>query len=401
MLMTSRIDSLRLVGALGLNKIMAGELSRLSRRALGDVRLPTPRKAGTGALVYPLAGPRSKLGEQDGKRLALLAVHYQRSVSRVLWDLYESRAQRLEPLYDELVAAVAADDRDWLQSGIAISVRARNLGAFAAGERQVVGAVKNAIIDGARARGLEVRVDADDPDVPIAVRMHDETLTLSLDLAGVPMNQRGYRQDGGEAPVRETLAAALVMLCRHDARSEALVDPMAGSGTIPIEAALMAKAAPLWLAGRAPAAHRIPGFGPAPVTGELFADTEASVFAADIDAAAVTRARRAAQRAGVNLRVAHTDFRDLAPADVRAALGERARRGVILCNPPYGERLGAGSDLSPLYRDLGAWCRHFRGWRAGFLITGDVFPHAFGGRPRIEKPIRAGGLSARFLLYDL
>jgi putative N6-adenine-specific DNA methylase len=398
--MTSRIDSLRLVGALGLNKIMAGELSRLSRRALGDVRLPTPRKAGTGALIYPI-GPNAQLGERDGKRLALLAVHYHRSVSRVLWDLYESRAERLEPLYDELVVAVAADDRGWLKDGLGISVRARNLDAFAAGERQVVGAVKNAIVAGARARGISVRVEPDDPDVPIAVRMHDGAITVSLDLAGVPMNQRGYRQDGGEAPVRETLAAALVMLCRHDARSEALVDPMTGSGTLAIEAALMAKAAPLWLGGRRPAAARIPGFGESPVTGELFADTEASVFASDIDAAAVERTRRAAERAGVTLHVAHKDFRNLSPAEVREALGERARRGVILCNPPYGERLGAGSDLSPLYRDLGAWCRQFRGWRAGFLIAGDVFPHAFGGRPRIEKPIRAGGLSARFLLYDL
>jgi 23S rRNA G2445 N2-methylase RlmL len=231
-------DSLRLVGPPGSNKVMAGELSRLVRRGLPGTRLVEPKRAGTGALVYPFE-----------LAIAHLAVRYCRTPSRVLWDLYESRAARLDPLHDELVADAAADARDWLWNGAAISIRARNLGRFAAGERQVVGAVKNALVAGAAARGLELRVDPDRPDVLIALRMHDDVVTVSIDLAGQALHQRGYRQEGGRAPLRENLAAILVMLSRFDARREILIDPMTGSGTIGIEAALMGRGEPLWRGG--------------------------------------------------------------------------------------------------------------------------------------------------------
>jgi len=168
----SAIDGLRLVGPPGSNRVMTGELSRLVRRALGGFRLSEPRKAGTGALVYPF--------DRD---LALVAASYCRTASRVLWDLYESWAERLEPLHDELVADVAADARGWLWDGASFSIRPRNLGDFPAAALQLVGAVKNAIIEGARSRGLEVRIDLDRPDVLLAVRRHDQALTVSPDSA--------------------------------------------------------------------------------------------------------------------------------------------------------------------------------------------------------------------------
>ena len=398
--MTARIDSLRLVGDLGMNKIMAGELSRLSRRALGDVRLPRPNKAGSGALVYPL----DEIGQKNGRRLAALAVHYHRSATRVLWDLYASRARSLDGLFEDVREAVAGDDRPVFRGRVAISVQAKNVGHFPAGERQVVGTVKNAIADGAARQGAIVTVAKGEPDVAIAVRMHDDVVTVSVDLAGRSKSHRGYRERSGGAPVRETLAAALVMLCRHDARSEALVDPMGGTGTIAIEAALMGRGAPLWTDAAPPASERLPGFSLADVwaPGEpLYADTRPAVLAADIDPEAVSLARAAANAAGTDVAVVQSDFRELSRGDIDSALGGRAGRGVILSNPPYGKRMGAGSELGPLYRDLGAFCRQFRGWRAGFIVASDEFKPAFGGRPRVEKPIRTGGLSARFLLYDL
>jgi 23S rRNA G2445 N2-methylase RlmL len=392
-----RIDSLRLVGPNGTNKVMAGELSRLARRGLGDLRLPRPRAAGTGTLVYPLAW-------DGGRRLAELAVHYHRTASRVLWDLYRSSARRLDPLYDDLRAAALADDRGWAADGATISIRARNVGGFAAGERQVVGAVKSALLDGARARGCRLRVDPRAPDVPLAVRMHDDAITVSIDLAGQPMHRRGYRQEGGEAPLRETLAAALVMLARHDARTEVLLDPMAGSATIAIEAALMGRAAPLWVPPRGPASDRMPAFaGAATASGPLFADTEPVVVANEIHTPAVKGAREAVQAAGVagDVDVLHGDFRDLRPERLRRVLSRRPARegGVIVCNPPYGERLAG--EVVALYRDLGRWCRQFRGWRAAFLVANDAFADAFGGRPRIVKPLVNPPLRARFYLYDL
>ncbi len=387
-------DALRLVGPPGSNKVMAGELSRLVKRGLPGYRLPEPAKAGPGALVYPFE-----------LAVAHLAVWYARTPSRVLWDLYESEEARLEPLHDDILAAAVADSRDWCWDGASLSIRARNLGDFAAGDLQVVGAVKNALIAGAAARGMRLSVDPDRPDILIALRMHDRTLTVSVDLAGQAMHQRGYRRAAGAAPMRENLAAALVMLARFDPRREMLLDPMAGSGTIAIEGALMARGEPLWRSP--PAAHRLPAFAGWPIRDDaLFADTEPLVIANEIDTPTVAAARENIAAAGMSAHVVslHGDFRQLTAERIARIARERGRAGqggVILSNPPYGSRLEKASDVVSLYRELGAWCRQFPGWRAAFLVANRDFDGAFGGRPRIVKPLPNANQPARFYLYDI
>jgi 23S rRNA G2445 N2-methylase RlmL len=377
---------LTLVGSPGTNKIMAGELSRLARRGLSGARLESPKKLGGGTLSYPF--------DLD---VAHLAVWYHRTAARVLWDVMESRAPRLEPLYDDLLAQMAHQPA-WMRDGASFSIRARNVGAFAAGERQIVGAVKNAIIDGAERRGVALRVDSEQPDVHVAVRMHDNVVTVGIDLAGGPMHKRGYRLDGGVAPLRETMAAALVMLARHDSRREPLLDPMAGSGTIAIEAALMARGEPVWVGPKRPALDALPAFGehldrPTP---PLFADTEPTVIANEVDSAALASLRRNAKAAGVAqwIDVREGDFRDLRRGDLETG------PGVILSNPPYGERLGY-DDIVPLYEDLGQWLRGFGGWRAGFVVANPDFVDAVGLKPRIQKPLSAKPLKGYFYLYEL
>lgn len=387
-------DRLRLVGPPGTNKVMAGELSRLVKRGLPGYRLPDPQKAGPGALAWPFE-----------TAVAHLAVWYARTPSRVLWDLYESDAPRLEPLHDQIARDAAADDRAWCWDGATISIRARNLGGFAAGDLQVVGAVKNALLAGAAARGMRLSVDPDRPDILFALRMHDRTLTVSIDLAGQAMHQRGYRRAGGVAPLRENLAAALVMLARFDARREILVDPMAGSGTIAIEAALMGRGEPLWRSP--PAAHRLPAFAGWPVRDEaLFADTEPLAIGNELDTPTVAAARENIAAAGMAERVVslHGDFRQLTAQRIARIAREHGREGqggVILSNPPYGSRLEKEADVVSLYRELGAWCRQFPGWRAAFLVAHPGFEGAFGGRPRIVKPLPNANQPARFYLYDI
>ncbi|HET6339669.1 MAG TPA: hypothetical protein VFG30_40945, partial [Polyangiales bacterium] len=219
------LNDLRLLGAFGTNKVMAGELSRLVRRAFDDVRLPEPRKADVGALVYPF-----------DPRVARLAAVYHRTSARVLWDVIETRAPRLSPLFDDVVSLALPRIARWLWPDAKISVYALNVKSFAAGERQIVGTVKNALIEAASRKGFEVTVDGEKPDVVFSVRGDDDLVRVSIDLAGRPMNQRGYRRDAGLAPLREDLAAVLLMLARYDARQDVLIDPMAGSGTIAIEA---------------------------------------------------------------------------------------------------------------------------------------------------------------------
>jgi 23S rRNA G2445 N2-methylase RlmL len=390
------VDSLRLVGIPGTNKVMGGELSRLAGRAFDRVRLPEPKKEGQGTLVYPFS-----------LETAALAVRYHRTSSRVLWGLYRSRAGRLEPLYDDLLAAVAGDGRRWYDKGATFSIAASNLGGFAAGERQVVGAVKNALIDGAAQKGGRLSVDADNPDLRLVAAMHDDVITVSMDLAGRPMSQRGYRAEGGIAPLRENLAAVLVMLSRYDARKEVLVDPMAGSGTIAIEAACMAQGKPVWVPPRQPSSAR--HFRFAPLFQEpaqpLFGDTRPLVIANDME-------RKIHETCKVNVANAGTaafvetwrgDFRKVDAERVHKRAEEKGfdpGKGVILSNPPYGERLPRDQNVA-LYRDLRSWCLQFRGWRAGFLVANPDFEAAFGGRARIKKPLRNGPLRGYFYLYDL
>lgn len=385
-----KLDTLRLVGPVGTSKVMGGELKRLATRHLGG-RLAAPRGAGPGALRYPF-----------DPALARLAATYHRTCSRVLWDLYGTRATRLEPLYDEVAADVAADRRGYLWDGARISVRARNLGGFAAGAMQVVGAAKNALLDGAASRGVRLRVDPERPDVLFALRRHDDEITLSVDLGGGAQHERGWRADSGQAPLRENLAAALVMLARFDVRSEVLLDPMAGSGTIAIEAALLGLGAPV--RATPPALHRLPELRELPpLTGRLFADARPRVVANEIDTRVVALLRDNAANAGVaeHVGVLHGDLRDLTYRRVKAALGDvDPERGVLVTNPPYGARLDP-RDLGALYGALGELCAELRGWRAVILCANPAFEQAFGHRPRGVVALPNANQPSQAYLYDL
>lgn len=387
---------LRLVGAYGSNKVMAGELSRLVRRARDDVRVPVAERLGSGSVAYPF-----------DRRMAEVAVRYHRTSARVLWQVMSSTSTRLEPLYADFLASMLDQPDTWFWNGATFSVRAFGVSEFAAGERQIVGVVKNALVDGAARRGIHLSVDPERPDIFIDVRLLEGQVLVSIDLAGMPMHHRGYRLTSGEAPIREDLAAILLMLARFDARSDVLVDPMGGAGTIPIEAACMASARGVWCSGRTPACSRLPEFAAewprfAP---PLFADTTARVVYNDNDANAGSMARVNADTAGVQnqLRFEVGDFVQLTRARVEGLVGcaPGTSKGLILSNPPYGQRLGDAEQLPSMYRALRRWCQGFGGYRAGFIVDHPDFEAAFGARPILRKPVPNGPLKAVFYLYEL
>ncbi|HEY1557519.1 MAG TPA: hypothetical protein VGF94_21955 [Kofleriaceae bacterium] len=383
------IDELRVIGSTQTNVVMAAELVRVAQRAL-DRRPPEPRKEGLGQLVYPF--------ERD---LAWAAVTYLRTPTRVLWDVARSRAQRLEPLYDELVADLRADDRRLWRDGDGISVEARHVEAFAAGERQVVGTVKNAIIDAAARRGARLRVDPQRPDSRWVARLNEAgELVLSIDLGGGSLSQRGWRRLSGPAPLREHLAAVLLMLCRFDPRRDALVDPMCGAGTIAIEAVHLARATPRTSTWR--------GLGDRPAE-PLYPDAAPLVVGCDVDLEALAAARDNARAAhcGDAITWQRADIARLEPATIAEIARERGREppagGLLLANPPYGERL-PDHELETLYTELAlAVARFGPTWRAGFLVANPLLERAFEpvlGRPRIKKPLANANLRAYFYLYS-
>ena len=210
--------------------------------------------------------------------------------------------------------------------------------------------------------------------------VHD-TATLYLDTTGTPLHKRGYRPAHVAAPLRETLAAALVDIAGYRGRGD-FCDPFCGSGTIAIEAALAAK-------GRAPGLSR--DFAamqwawlPAGVWPQAREEARARefhgeyhIFASDIDPRAVAMARDNARRAGVD------DCITFAVADARE-FDRTTDRGVIVTNPPYGERLMEKREAEALYTAFGAAYAKTEHWRLYLLSSHTEFERAF-GRPADKK----------------
>jgi len=384
------IDELRIVGSTQTNIVMEAELKRVAQRAVRK-RPPDPRKEGLGQLIYPF--------DPD---LAWAAVTYMRTPTRVLWDVYRSTATRLEPLYDELVHDILDDKRALWRDGDGISVEVRRVESFAAGERQIVGTVKNALVDGAGRRGKRLHVDPQRPATRWVARLDErDELVVSIDLGGGSLSQRGWRREAGEAPLREHLAAVLLMLARFDPRKDTLVDPMCGAGTIPIEAVHAARATPREAPGLAALGLDRPAQ-------PLFADADPLVVGCDIDLEVLAAARDNARAARVADQITwqRSDVAHLTPDKIHAIAHERGRtieNGLILSNPPYGERLD-DRDLEDIYGALATTCARFRGWRAGFLVGSAILEDVFFrviGRPRIKKPLANANLRAYFYLYEL
>lgn len=217
---------------------------------------------------------------------------------------------------------------------------------------------------------------ADGPEQLVLVRFEDDVCLLSVDSSGELLHRRGYREETAHAPMRETLAAGLLLLLEWDS-STPLLDPLCGSGTLPIEAALMADK-------RAPGSHRAfafmdwPRYRPGLWQALLLEASRSEqagctkIHGADRDAAALAAARRNAERAGVEGRI---DFNLRELACTPAA----ADGGLLVCNPPYGQRLGRDEDLRPLFQTIGEVSRHsLPRWRVAILSPADYLAKATG-----------------------
>jgi putative N6-adenine-specific DNA methylase len=246
----------------------------------------------------------------------------------------------------------------------------------------------------------EEGVEHDDAEVTrVLLRGVEDRFTVSLDASGALLHRRGWRQEAGAAPLRETLAAGLLALADHDPALP-FVDPMCGSGTILLEACARALGVAPGL-GRTFAIESWPAFDPA-IAARLRAEAQAAARPAppaplwgfDRDPRMVEVARRNAARAGFG---AHVTIE-------AAAFGERdapaGPAGLLVTNPPYGRRLGAGGSTERLYKDLGRTLRaRYPGWRAGVLAPDARAVRALGlPRGGREHRLVNGGLKIAFVV---
>ncbi len=272
--------------------------------------------------------------------------------------------------------------------------------------------VKDAIVDQFRERfGTRPSVDLLRPDIRLNAYLLRDEATINLDLSGESLHKRGYRGEGGDAPLKENLAAAILLRSGWPeiaGRGGGLMDPMTGSGTLPIEAALMA-------ADIAPGLlRRYFGFlnwkGHRPEIWERLLDEAGERKAAglkklspivgyDADPKAVKNALANLERAGLRGAV-HIEKKELAVCVPHPAM--KGMPGLVVLNPPYGERLGETRELRSLYANLGMRLKtHFRGWRAS-LFTGNVeLGKGMGLRAEKKYSLYNGPLECKLLNFRI
>jgi putative N6-adenine-specific DNA methylase len=262
--------------------------------------------------------------------------------------------------------------------------------------------VKNAVVDQQRQHwGDRSTIDTQHPEVRLNVHIQDDTCTISLDSSGSSLHRRGYRPAVGAAPLKESLAAALVKLTDWPG-DVPLLDPLCGSGTLPLEASMVAL-------NMAPGLFREEfGFQTWPdFDGELWdrlwqeaedgrkAALATWVGGCDRELEIIHQANLNAQRCGLADQVTFwaADLADLeAPAD----------SGYLLCNPPYGERLGADDDLGAFYKLLGDVLKQrFKGWTAFVLSGNKELARHIGLKSAQRVPVYNGTLPCQWLKYEL
>ena len=367
-------------------------------------------------LEYLLVEELQALGAQE-VREALAGVHFSGTLETgyraCLWSCLASRVLLRVAHFEALDEAAlyrgvqAIDWAEHLSESGTLAVHAHLHASHLTHERYAAQKVKDAVVDQFRERfGERPSVDTDRPDVAISLSLRRNLADVFIDLAGEALHRRGWRGPQVEAPLKETLACAVLLRGgwrEIDAAGGALVDPMCGSGTLLIEAARMS-------------ADIAPGLGRArfgflrwrghdealwnALVGEAQERSRAGramlaprFFGYDLDPAAVAASRENIARAGLS-GVISVEQADAARLEAPAG----AKPGLVACNPPYDERLAADATL---YRALGATLkRGFTGWKAAILSGDAELSRALGLRPEKRYALYNGALACELLRID-
>ena len=260
--------------------------------------------------------------------------------------------------------------------------------------------VKDAICDVFRDKtGRRPSIEKFRPDIRIHVFIEKNEISVYLDSSGEALFKRGYRNDTGEAPLRENLAAGLLLLAGYNG-SQPFMDPFCGSGTLVIEAALI-------VTGTAPGLKRAFGFEKLNNYNDnlwqqlrraaqaAIHQPSAPVFGADTDSRLIRLAQENARYAGMEQYIQWqvTDALDTRP---------NGNNGIMISNPPYGVRLSEIQLLHALYPQLGSWLKqHFAGWLIGMFSADRDMPKLMRLSPKRKIPLFNGNLDCRLFLLDM
>ena len=366
----------------GLEEILAEELSQL------------------GATI-DYVGSRAVEFSGD-KKLLYNTVLWSRTAMRLLRPFADFYAPDERALYDEVFQL------DWsrfIRPGQTFAITAVVNKSSFEHSLYVAQLTKDAIVDQFRERtGERPSIDTRNPDIRIHLRMLENEVILSLDAAGDSLHRRGYRQDTNEAPLNEVLAAGLILLSGWDQKSP-LLDPMCGSATILTEAGLLAQRiapglfhqgkfgfenwpdfdADLWQQVRQEAEK------------QRIEEPQAYLAGSDLDPRVIRAAAANVEAAGLDecIRLSVRDVRDAQPPQGLAP-------GLVITNPPYGERLGEETQMDALYKTIGdALKTNFQGYEA-FVFTGNLeAAKRIGLKATRRIPLFNGPIDCRLLKFEL
>ena len=267
--------------------------------------------------------------------------------------------------------------------------------------------VKDAIADyWTEKTGKRPNVNTEDPDVRINVHIANEQVTVSLDSSGESLHKRGYRVATTEAPISEVLAAGMLLMAGWKGQCD-LYDPMCGSGTIPIEAALIARNIAPGVFRKAFAFEKWPDFDEE-LWSEIYNDDSKErdfahkIYGSDASFYAVQQAMKNVKSAGVQKDV---ELRQIRMEELKVEsleLKEVESEKIVMINPPYGERLASNKDMEELYGKIGTALKHqFTGATAWIISSNEAAMKCIGLKPSKKMRLLNGELDCQFNKYEL
>ena len=315
---------------------------------------------------------------------------------RILKPILHFKAQCADDVYEEIKkidwTTYLDDDKTFAVDSVVFSEEFRH-------SKFVSYKVKDAIVDQFREKtGKRPNISVANPDLRLNMHIAEDQCTLSLDSSGESLHRRGYRQESVEAPLNEVLAAGMILLSGWKGDTD-FIDPMCGSGTILIEAALIAKNMAPGLFRKEYAFEKWPDFD-ADLFDEIYNDESQErefqhhIYGYDIDTKAVNTALLNVKAAGLtkDITVKQQDFKDFT---------QPVNKSIIITNPPYGERIST-PDLLGTYKMIGERLKHeFKGNDAWILSYREECFEQIGLKPSIKIPLYNGSLECEFRRYQM
>ena len=315
---------------------------------------------------------------------------------RILKPIAHFKARSAEDMYDEVKKI---DWSKYIEKGKTFSVDSVVYSEEFRNSRFVTYKVKDAIVDQFREKtGIRPNISVSNPDIRLNIHIAEDKATLSLDSSGESLHRRGYRQESVEAPLNEVLAAGMILMSGWKGDSD-FIDPMCGSGTILIEAALIARNISPGVFRKEFAFEKWPDYDQ-DLFDRIYNDDSQEkgfnhhIYGYDIDMKAVNTARLNVKAAGLSqlITVEQQDFKNFK---------KPAEKSIIITNPPYGERIST-PNLLGTYKMIGERLKHeFGGNEAWVLSYREECFDQIGLKPSIKIPLYNGSLECEFRKYSL